>query len=264
MKTSDIAQSAVDVGSVSQAASKAVADAVEHASPDTGIEASALESGRAFLVQVLIDNSGSMRGFEQPVRDAFFKLKEELLAAAQESDAEVLISVALLHGGVIQPYCRVEDCIELTDENHVCDGGTPLYGSSNSLFGTLMTKVAELAQSGRTAQTFTALISDGQATDGSGGPEQDRCGEPGFSPEAQLHSVVTGMTTTKQHIICGVAIGGQAVPTFQGMGINRKWILDPEHDGFAFDAALAKVSRASRSASKGAGAFQTVANEGFR
>ncbi|MCC6952614.1 MAG: hypothetical protein IT290_00700 [Deltaproteobacteria bacterium] len=67
-----------------------------------------------------------------------------------------------------------------------------------------------------------------------------------------------------EHIICGVSIGGGATATFTDLGIPAKWQLEPDRDGFAFDAAMAQVSRASRSASKGAGAFQSVAGRGFR
>ena len=42
------------------------------------------------------------------------------------------------------------------------------------------------------------------------------------------------------------------------------WQLDPTRDGYAFKEAIVKVSRASRSASKGAGASQSVVNDGFR
>lgn len=69
----------------------------------------------------------------------------------------------------------------------------------------------------------------------------------------------------------GVAIGGAASETFDKIGIHRSWILEPQKDPYAFDAALRKVSRASRAASRGGGAFRnvatgsiTTATEGFR
>jgi len=256
----DVVDTAVAVGSVSKAAAPAAAEAVEAAHPNTGIDVGELKGSRVFLVDVEIDNSGSMQGMEEPVREAFREMKRELVEAAAEAEGcEVLISVTLLHGGLIQPYCRVEDCIDLDDSNHVCDGDTPFYNTTNALFGTLLVKVKELADSGRTAQTFTALITDGKPTDG---PEEGNCPEP-FDP-AKLHQVIAGLTETKQHIVCGVNIGGAAGVTFDKIGIRAKWQLDPQRDGYAFKEAIAKVSRASRSASKGAGAFQTVANDGFR
>lgn len=258
----DITQSAIDVGSIDQTAQDAASRAVQTAQGvDTGLPAAKLESGRAFLVQVLIDDSGSMQGSEATVRKAITRLREELQSAMEESEEvlEVLITISFLNRGLLQPYCRVDECIELNDGNHVCDGGTPLYTRTNEILGTLMSKVAELKASARTAQTFSIFVTDGNATD-----VNETIGDDQVSPCNNAKSIITGMTKTKQHIVCGVSIGGGADSTFLELGISKKWILSPDNDEFAFNDAMRQVSRASRSASRGAGAFQTTADGGFR
>ena len=255
MKPADVAQTAVDVGSVSKAAATAAAAAVEHANPDTGVAATELKKKRVFLFQALVDNSGSLKGFEEPVRSAWDKMIGELTEASEDADCEFLVSLSLLHGGQILPYCRIAEAIRLDNSNHTCDGDTPLFERAEEMLGTLVAKVAEIAESARTAQTYTVFITDGEAN-----PDK---GEGGFN-RAGVGKLIKGLTETKQHIIAGVSINGAADHTFAEMGISKKWMLDPARDSMAFDAAIAQVSRASKSASKGAGAFQTVANGGFR
>jgi len=149
--------------------------------------------------------------------------------------------------------------VDLDDSNHECDGGTPLFSKANEGLGAMMTKVAELKAAGRTAQSFSVFISDGEASD-----EDVMLGGEHVSPLANASRLISGMTTMKQHIVCGVSIGGGADATFRSMGIANKWILSPENDEFAFNDAMRQVSRASRAASRGAGAFQTTADGGFR
>ena len=255
---SEIVDQAVAVGSLDESAKDAASKAVEIAGPvDTGMETGKLEGSRVFLVQILIDNSGSMQGTEALVRKCLARYAEELAEAMEEGDVEILVCIYLLHGGQIQPYALVDEIIELNDGNHVNDGGTPLLRRTNEILGTLLQKVAELSQGGRQVQSYTMLVTDGEPTD-----SKEHEGPEGFDP-AQIAKVVKGMVEAKQHIVSAVSIHGEATTELLAMGIDRKWILDP-HDEAAFEEAIKKVSRVSRSASKGAGAFRTAANEGFR
>lgn len=266
-----VVKTAVAVKSVSQAAEEVAKKAIalsQKANVDIGIRADRLKGTRVFLVQVLIDDSGSMEGFEAAVIEAFQKLLKELReAAAEATGTDILISVTLLNRGQIQAYVPVDECVGLSFENYTCHGNTPLYGQTNRMLGTLMAKVSEVALSARNAQTFTCIISDGKPTDGINGESAGpRFGEESalFDP-AEIATLIRGLTSTKQHICCGVSIGGLAHSTFVGMGINERWILDPTRDQYAFDRAIQQISRASRSASKGAGQFQSIAtSDGFR
>jgi hypothetical protein len=253
-----LAQTAVEIGTVSPAAQPAVAEIVRDANSDLGIKPREVEASRVFLVKVLIDNSGSMGPppdenlkIVTSVRKAMQQLKDELNAAAREADdCEILLSLDLLHGGQLQPFARVEDCGGLSDENHRCDGNTPLINRAKQLLGTMLAKVDEMSVSGRSAQTFTVFISDGVADD--------------MAEVAVVKETIGGMTSTKNHIVCGISIGGEATSTFVAMGIPQKWILAPDKDSFAFEQAIKKVSRASRAASKGGARFQSVATDGYR
>ena len=260
MNASDIANSAVAVGTISKAAGAAASQAVQLAAPDTGIDAKTLGSARVFLLNVIVDDSGSMSNFVAAVVSALNKLYMELKEAAEEADIEILISVTFLNRGQIQSYERMGEARELTEADYAPNGGTPLYSTINSVLGTMLVKVSELTSAGRTAQSFTCVISDGQPTDGdSTSPDGD-----GVSTPAQVANLIGGFLAAKQHIVCGVSIGSAANPFFASIGIPSKWIVDPARDPFAFESAIKQVSRASRSASKGAGAFAHTAQGGFQ
>ncbi|HMO16695.1 MAG TPA: hypothetical protein PKA63_02470 [Oligoflexia bacterium] len=262
---SQVVQDAVDVGSLDQSAKDAASRAVTVAQGvDTGISVNSLEGPRAFLVNILVDDSGSMQGTEATVRRAISLLLQELSEALDQSEEvfEVLVTISFLNRGLVQPYCRVDEVTDLSDANHNCDGGTPLFSRSNEVLGALLTKVSELKASGRTAQTFNVIISDGQA--GDGGEIIGGDGETRTSNVSNCSQLISGLTATKQHIVCGVSIGSGADSTFRQMGIPEKWILHPDRDSYAFESAMRQVSRASRAASQGAGAFRTTADGGFR
>ena len=161
-------------------------------------------------------------------------------------------------------HCHVDECISIDESVYITEGGTPLYAAIETTAGAMLRKVAELANSGRTAQSYTAIISDGRPSDGAGSG-RDMYGDnvSDTATHASVTSLIAGFQTAKQHIVCGVAVGGTAHSFFSQIGIPDKWIIDPERDGHAFEAAIKQVSRASRSASQGAGTFQSVANEGF-
>lgn len=256
LNAAQLAQTAVDVGSVDSAAIDSVREAIAVAAPDLGIHPSAVEANRVFLVSVDIDDSGSMDGHKSMVRESLELLLTELQETAEEADdCEILIAIRTLHHRQIQPYVPVGQCLHLTDENHSCGGGTPLISQAKESLGTLLAKVAELSEGGRSTQSFTVFMSDGQAD------EDERRNEALIRTVREL---VVGMTQAKQHIVCAVSIGGSADATFRQMGIVDKWILRPAKDPFAFKDAIRKVSRASRAASKGGGAFRSIATGGIQ
>jgi hypothetical protein len=261
---SEAVRTAISAGSVSKAAGAVLEKAMQAASDiDTGVPVADLRESRVFAVSALVDDSGSMRGFESEVIDAVQKLLSELEEAQREAPGTViLISISLLNRGLVQPFCRVSECRRLDREIYQPGGGTPLLGRFRELNGTLMTKVAEFAIDGRPVQSYTCVVSDGKPTDSiwhENGTPLDEIPEGTIRPE-EIAELVRGMTQTKQHIVCGISIGGTATRVFEAMGIPRKWILDPDRDSMAFDAAIRQVSRASRSASRGAGAFQAAAD----
>jgi len=260
----DIAQTAVDLGTINPTAAKAASKAVSVAARNTGIGADQISGARVFLVNILVDDSSSMAGTEQMVRDAMRQLKDELILATNEGGCEVLFCIYMLNKGMIQPYCRVEDSVDLTDANHQNDGGTPMMGRGREILGTMLSKISEFADSGRQVLTFTCFISDGEFTDilQPGEGENTSGGKVSIS---EMNSLIVGLTDkeTRANIVCGVSIRGAASATFQAIGIRHKWILNPG-DAYAFSEAMKAVSRASRSASKGVNAFKATAAGGFR
>jgi hypothetical protein len=245
----DVINNAVAVGSLSQAAAVASRQAVAMSRP-TGVSVAKVKANRLMLMQVVVDDSGSMAGFEPSVFEAFRKLKTALCPTSGAMGSQTLISVHLLNRGMLIPYTEVEKCPLLDSTNYRCDGGTPLYTTIQAVTGTMLVKCNEVVNGGRTAQTFTVVISDGAATDAA---ETD---------PATVRAVLTGLSP-KEHIVSGIAIGGAAEQCYANIGITPKWILDPARKPKEFDAAMQQIAVLSQRASQSSAAFQAVAQQGL-
>ena len=201
MTPNKIAETAVQVGTVSPTAGNAVSRAAAVAAAagmDTGIDAATMKTNRVFILTLLIDDSSSMEDMVEAVQTAYRKLvAEQKKAAGGEGACEVLLSVMFLNGGLVLPYTRIAE-VEEDLRDYRPNNGTPLRQRGKEVLGMVMTKVAEMAEAGRTVQTYTCFISDGQPN-----PEDVRA-----VPAGDLSEVIGGMTTTKQHIVCAVDIGG--------------------------------------------------------
>lgn len=244
-----VVRSAITIRSLSEAALPASVHAVKMSS-STGVPVGKVSASRLLLMQLIVDNSGSMLGFEPSVFQAYSKLLNSQLSAAGAAGTQTLACTYLLNGGMIIPYTKVQECPQLDSSNYQCTGGTPLYTAIQSVLGTMLVKNHEAYEGSRSVQTFTVVISDGAATDAA---ETD---------PATVRAVLTGLNP-KEHIVCGIAIGGAAEETYKNLGISPNWILDPARDPEAFDAAMQKVAQASQSASQGSAAFQAVARQGL-
>lgn len=245
------------VSTVTPAAVKAVRAAE---TSDLGLESKKLVSSRAFLTNGIVDDSGSMEKLAPAVIEALAKLKSELQMAVDEGDAsecEVLMTLCFLNKRTVQPYARISECIDIDERNYHPNGGTPLFTRTLQVLGALIRKVEELGRSGVTAQTYTFIVSDGQPTDGQGVDGEQA------ATAAEVNQLISSLTETKQHIVCGVNVGGEARAAFLQMGIHDKWIIDPAKDPGAFKQAMAKVSRVSRSVSQSRRDFQSAADRGI-
>jgi len=261
----DIVQDAVDAKSVDPTAADAAKVAVEAVQGgDTGVSTEGLEVATLFLTQALFDDSGSMDDPQwiMKVRTSFESMKEELILAEEEAEEDmvVLLMLEMLNRGLVQPYCETEDAVDLNDTNHICDGGTPLCKRMMEFFGNLLHKISEVQQAGQTAQTFSIIFGDGGADDENDPLPNSDGGMVTYGNA--VSKLIRGLNATKQHIICAVAIDPSARSTFERMGIDPNWIIDASKP-FEFESAMRKVSRASRSASRGAGAFQNTAEKGL-
>ncbi len=258
MNPGQLAQDAVQVGVIAPEAQTQAATAIQIAKAaglDLGISPDQLTGSRAFVLVFLVDDSESMEGSEETVITAMNAAIDELKEANQEAEGcDILCSIRRLNGGELTPFVHVNDLPRIDRNNYATHGGTPIDDRTLELFGALIAKSNELAASGRSCQTFTCLVSDGQPA-----PEN-------LEARSGVQALIKGLENAKQHIISGVAIGSPAAAYFRSLGIADRWILDTSGEGgrVGFAEAIRKVSRASRSASKGAGAFQQTASGGFR
>lgn len=245
-----------------------------------GVSVDDVSSSDAILLLLVLDDSGSISfvpGNEQAVRDGVNSILEALAATKQAPS--VYVYCVRLNRGILYPFKplidgktgKLDPALKLTPQNYSASGGTPLFRTSLTAFGTAVAKVQEFANAGVPARAITVIITDGGDTDG--------------GRAANCQQVVHDLLHTEMHLVIGMGIDDGStdfVNVFTDMGIQaggRKtkrdkpapgapnWVLTPSNDPSSIRHACAMVSqsavRASQAAGGGGGNFSQVAAGGF-
>lgn len=245
-----------------------------------GVSVDDVTSSEAILLLLVLDDSGSISfvpGNEQAVRDGVNGILEALAATKQAPS--VYVYCIRLNRGILYPFKplidgktgKLDQSLLLTTSNYNASGGTPLFRTSTTAFGTAVAKVQEFANAGVPARAITVMITDGADTDG----KHARTVAP----------VVQDLLRSEMHLVIGMGIDDGStdfVEIFTDMGVQaggrkRKrdqaqaglpdWVLTPKADGSSIRRACAMVSqsavRASQAAGGGGGNFSKVAAGGF-
>lgn len=212
-------------------------DAIENlgASPED------IRRTECYLLLVVLDDSGSMRGAEREAGEAFNAFLKDYKQAkkSEEISSDVLIAVATLNRGLIYPYTRIENARSL--DSYYAGGNTPLYDVTLKAEGLQIAKTTELALYGVAVKTVTLLITDG-------------CDEGSYAPASEVKRVLKSIQQDRNHIVGGIYRGWARKSTFTEMGIPAKWVLDGGSGGRDLLNAFSRFSKASRTAlSKGDG-----------
>lgn len=219
-----------------------------------GVSVDDVQSSEVVLVNMLIDDSGSIRmgSNSQLVRNGHNQVVDALLSSKQKNS--ILVHTRYLNGTVLYPYTMLDQVPRMDTSNFNPMGGTPLYSESIVTLGTVIAKAQEFAQSGVAVRTVTAIITDGADT-ASGSRSIDK-----------VKSVVTDMLRQENHIIAGMGISDGFTDfrqVFTEMGIEDRWILTPGNTDSEIRRAFQMLSQSAVRASQNAASFSKTAAGGF-
>lgn len=201
-----------------------------------GAPASELTREQCYLIMIVLDDSGSMQGYEEAVITAANSVIRDYKEAKNSGDisSDVLIGIGTLNRGLIYPYTMIQNAKLLTSADYHATGNTPLYNVANSACALQMTKTAELITNAVTSKTITLFMTDGHNT------------ESGVSA-SDIHKVVSGIREKdRSHIVGGVYLGDADKSTFAEMGIPDEWILSGKGSAANLISAFSRFSKMSR------------------
>ncbi|MEK7641646.1 MAG: hypothetical protein AAB365_01475 [Patescibacteria group bacterium] len=250
-------EAAQSSGLLSQGAADAlqIADIGEQIAAAMGAPAGDTQASEVVLVQLLIDDSGSIRmvaGNTEAVREGHNTVLDALKGA--KAGDGVQVHCRYLNGTLLYPFVPLDHAVEMTQRNYNPNGGTPLYDQSLAILATLIAKTADFENNGIPARTVTAIITDG-------------CDQGSNSSAADVKKVVRDLLKKENHIVCGVGIDDGSTnfeQVFGDMGIPKEWILTPGNSPTEIRKAFAMVSKSAQRASQAAaGSFSKTAAGGF-
>ena len=218
-----------------------------------GVSVDDLEGSEAFIMAMLIDDSGSIRfvkGNSQAVRDGHNLALQAL--EDSKSAGDILVHTKFLNGQQ-WPFVELSNAVRLDTGNYNPAGGTPLYDKSIEILGTIIAKVQELADSGVPARSATLIVTDG-------------ADEHSVKPASAVKVLVDDLLRQECHIVAGMGIDDGSTDfrlVFRGMGIPDEWILTPGNTPSEIRKAFQVFSRSASQASQGAAGFSAAAQQGF-
>jgi hypothetical protein len=229
------------------------------------------------LATVLVDDSPSMQKNAEIVRVGQNTVIEALLGSSNSDN--VLIRTELLNAGPVSRFTTLQDAVRLDKKNYSTDtyGGTPLYKRSVEVLSTLQTTTQEFRNDWKTVRTATLIMTDGEDTASTNTP-QDVCQVITDMKETNMH-LIAGMAIPRKVIInanpMGSVLNGDIFGIFFDivwgltvdpliqkatfkkdytkkvlleMGIDEKWILNPDSSADDIRTAFGLFAKAASKA----------------
>jgi len=249
----DTLNNAQDEGTLSQASLSAltsIRNIGEEIQNGLGIPVDQVGSSEVIMLNVVIDDSTSMRGNKEAVVDGYDMLVKTMEETKQQDNIQ--ISVRFLNGGLIYPFTPLSLAPKL---QYSPSGWTPLFKESATSFGTVITKLQDFEDNGIQARSICLVMTDG-------GDNQS-----GGTTAADVHSIVTDMLQTENHIIAGMGFddgyGTDFEAIFKSMGIEDNWIYTAQSTPAEIRKGFQVFSQSAARASQSAAAFSNTAMGGF-
>lgn len=201
-----------------------------------GVDPEKLSRQRCYLIMLVLDDSGSMGGYEDAVVDAAKAFVKEYKDAreSEKIHSDVLVAVGTLNGGLIIPYTDVRTFDGHLLDGFNADGGTPLFDVTNSALSLQMAKTTELALLGITSKTITVLMTDG-------------CDGHSRLSSNEVRPVIKGLDNDGRmnHIVAGIYLGNADKSVFTSMGMKDEWILGSAQDAAKLVDTFSRLSKLS-------------------
>jgi hypothetical protein len=252
----ELFQSALDDGSISMNSFDIlnVNDIGSMIQGNLGISADQFEESEAFLVSILVDDSGSIRfsGNSQAVRDGYNVVIESLKSSKQ--CGSILVHTEYLNGFVLNPYNPIAGVVKMDSGNYDPSGRTPLYDKTVTFLASVLAKTQELKNEGIAVRTATLIMTDGADE------HSTRHGDK------EVKQLISDMLKEEIHIVAAMGIDNKSTDfkhIFKEMGIRDEWVLTPGDNESDIRKAFGAFSQSVVRASQCAGSFSQTAMGGF-
>jgi len=219
-----------------------------------GVNVDDVQASEVVLVTLMPDDSGSIRfaGNAQAVRDGHNRVLAALKDSKQADD--ILIHTRYLNGGVLYPYCSLDQALEMDSSNYDPNLGTPLYDQAVVMLGTVLAKTKEFSDNGVPVRTVSLVLTDGS-------DQHSNRHRP-----ADVATIINDMLMSENHIIAAMGIEDGSTnfqDVFRQMGLRDEWIMTPGNDDSEIRRAFQVFSQSAVRASQGAVSFSKTAMGGF-
>lgn len=253
----ELFEDAQDEGLLSPESSQAlmVHDIGQQIQAGLGVDVDDVEASEVVLVSVMVDDSGSIRmaGNAQPIRNGHNELVKVLTDSKQQDN--ILIHTRYLNGGVLYPYCSLDQAVEMDKHNYNPNQGTPLYDESVSFLGTVLAKTFEFADNGVPVRTISLIMTDGHDLHST------------RHNANAVKSIVNDMLGQENHIVAAMGFDDGGMTdfrrVFEEMGLRDEWILTPQNTASEIRKAFQLFSKSAVSASQSSMNFSKTAIGGF-
>lgn len=243
LSVKELFNSAAQQGLISPATIRVVADHGAEIQAGLGITAHDVFATEVVLLNVLIDDSSSIRmvaGNTEAIRQGYNAYLDAVVGAKKRDD--VLVYLEMLNKGLVQPYGLLSNAIRLDAHNYNPYGNTPLYERAIIFLGTVFAKSEEFAKSGIPARTLSLIITDGADNSQRASAAKD------------VAAMVQDMLRQENHVIFGMGIDDGATDfrqVFMDMGIPDSCIRTPGNSPKEIRAELRLFSQSAVGISKG-------------
>lgn len=230
-----------------------------------GMPAIQAKVSTALLIQLLLDDSGSMqrRDPKSPsgkcnaelLCDGHNLIKSTLLGSKQGAD--VFMASRTVNGQVVYPFCKLKEVPDLVyKQNFHANGGTPLFDEIAVTYEIVAKQVEEYEEACIPCRTITVFVTDGR-------DEHSKA----FREAKELLPLTVARMNHEMDVIAGVGITDGYFDfrkMFQEMGLQDEWILTPANSEHEFREVFRVLSQSALNVSQaGAGGFSQATAGGF-
>ncbi|MDR2191225.1 MAG: hypothetical protein LBP53_08965 [Candidatus Peribacteria bacterium] len=253
----DLLKNAFNEGDISQGSLDAltkIPDLGQTIQEGLGIPVDSIRSSEVILLNVLVDDSGSIRfaGNAQAVRDGHNLLIKSLKESKQQDNIEVVNRY--LNGTVLYPYTPLSLVPEMTSQNYDPNGGTPLFDETAKLLATVISKSQDFKNNGIQVRTITLILTDGEDCHSRTSTAND------------VKKIVSDMLRTEEHIISAMGFDNGDCDfrkIFAEMGIPDQWVLTAASNPSDIRKAFQVFSQSAVRASQSVALFSQTSLGGF-
>jgi len=230
-----------------------------------GMPAVQAKVSTALLIQLLLDDSGSMQRRDPKSKsgksnaellcDGHNLIRKTLLDSKQGAD--VFMAARTVNGLPVYPFRKLKEVPELVNhQNFQANGGTPLFDEIAVTYEIVARQVDDYEEANVPCRTITAFITDGR-------DEHSKA----FREAKELLPLTVARMNHEMDIIIGFGISDGYFDfrkMFLEMGLLDQWILTPSNNEHELRNAFNVLSQSALNVSQaGAGGFSQAASGGL-